>query len=48
MSSYLLDLDLLIGVTAVHHGLTLLTRNVRHLARVPGVKIHEYEAQARD
>jgi len=33
------DLDILMGVTAVHHDLTLLTRNVRHLNRIPGIRI---------
>ena len=31
------DMDLLIGVTALHHSLTLLTRNVRHFQRIPGL-----------
>lgn len=34
------DLDLLIGATAVHHDLTLLTRNLRHFGRVPDLKIY--------
>lgn len=34
------DLDLLIGVTAVVHQLTLLTRNVRHFGRIPGLTIY--------
>lgn len=31
--------DLLIGVTARHHGLTLLTNNLRHFKRIEGLKI---------
>jgi tRNA(fMet)-specific endonuclease VapC len=34
------DLDLLIGVTAVHHNLTLMTRNCRHFSRVPGLQLY--------
>ena len=34
------DLDLLIAATALHHDLTLLTRNVRHFERVPGLQFH--------
>lgn len=34
------DLDLLIGSTALHHDLTLLTRNVRHFGRVPGLRLY--------
>lgn len=34
------DLDLLIGATAVHHDLTLLTRNLRHVGRIPDLKLH--------
>ena len=31
------DLDLLIGSTAVHHNLTLLTNNRRHFERIQGL-----------
>jgi tRNA(fMet)-specific endonuclease VapC len=34
------DLDLLIGATAAHLGLTLLTRNLRHFERIPDLSIH--------
>jgi predicted nucleic acid-binding protein len=34
------DLDLLIAATAIHHDLTLATRNVRHYARIPDLKLH--------
>ena len=33
------DLDLLIGATAIHHNLTLLTNNRRHFGRLPGLNI---------
>ena len=35
------DLDLLIGATAVHHDLTLLTFNLRHFERVPDLKLYQ-------
>ena len=33
------DFDILIGVTAVHHGLTLLSNNQRHFGRIEGLAI---------
>ena len=33
------DFDLLIGATAIHHGLTLLTNKRRHFARLHGLPI---------
>ena len=33
------DLDLLIGATALRHGLTLLTNNRRHFERIEGLAI---------
>ena len=33
------ELDLLIGCTAVHHGLPLLTENTKHLGRIPGLRV---------
>src|SRR5215212_4130136 len=35
------DLDLLIAATAMHHDLTLLTRNVRHFHRIPQLRLHQ-------
>ena len=35
------DLDLLIAATAMHHDLTLLTRNVRHFRRIPELTLYE-------
>lgn len=34
------DMDLLIAATALVHGLTLLTRNLRHFERVPGLQLY--------
>ena len=35
------DVDLLIGATALDHNLTVLTYNVRHLQRVPGLRVYQ-------
>jgi len=35
------DLDLLIGATAVHHDLTVLTRNRRHFGRIPSLELFQ-------
>ncbi len=35
------DLDLLIAATAVHHDLTLVTRNLRHFERVPDLTLYQ-------
>ncbi len=35
------DLDLLIASTAIVHDLTLFTRNQRHFARVPGLRLYD-------
>ena len=35
------DRDLLIAVTAIHHELTLVTRNTRHFQRVPGLSLYQ-------
>lgn len=34
------DMDLLIAATALTHDLTLVTGNMRHFDRVPGLRIH--------
>jgi tRNA(fMet)-specific endonuclease VapC len=34
------DFDILIGATALHHNLTLLTYNTRHFKRIPHLKLH--------
>jgi predicted nucleic acid-binding protein len=31
--------DLLIGITALHHGYAIGTRNVRHFKMIPGLKV---------
>ncbi len=36
------DFDLLIGSTAVHHNLTLVTENTKHLSRIPNIKIENW------
>jgi tRNA(fMet)-specific endonuclease VapC len=35
------DMDLLIAATALQHDLTLLTRNVRHFSRIPGLRLYQ-------
>ncbi len=35
------DMDLLIAATAVHHDLTLITRNLRHFERIPDLKLYQ-------
>ena len=39
--SLIADLDLLIAATALHHDLVLMTRNVRHFRRVPGLQLYQ-------
>ena len=34
------DFDILIGATALHHDLTLLTYNTRHFKRIPHLKLY--------
>lgn len=43
----LMDADLQIGATALHHGLELVTGNLRHFERIPGIRIHRALADAR-
>lgn len=43
----LADADLQIAATAVHHGLELVTGNVRHFERVPGLAIARVLADSR-
>ena len=35
------DFDLLIGATALHHDLTVLTFNLRHFERIPDLKLYQ-------
>jgi predicted nucleic acid-binding protein len=41
------DADLQIASTALHHGLELVTGNVRHFSRVPGLRVSSALANAR-
>lgn len=41
------DADLQIAATAVHHGLQVVTGNLRHFERIPGLKIHRVLAEAK-
>jgi predicted nucleic acid-binding protein len=38
------DPDLLIAATALHHGLTVVTRNVRHFERIPELTLYQSDA----
>ncbi|HYO49122.1 MAG TPA: type II toxin-antitoxin system VapC family toxin, partial [Chloroflexia bacterium] len=40
------DPDLLIAVTAIHHELTLVTRNTRHFQRIPGLSLYQQLSQS--
>jgi len=40
------DFDLLIGCTAKHHNMIMVTRNVRHLSRIEGLKIENWTKKA--
>ncbi len=44
----LADADLQIAATALHHGLILVTGNIRHFERVPGLQLGLALANARD
>ena len=34
------DFDMLLGATALHHDLTVLTYNTRHFKRIPDLKLY--------
>lgn len=36
------DNDTFIAATAIHHNLTLVTRNLRHFQRIPGLSIYQH------
>ena len=36
------DFDLLIGATAIHHNLTLVTNNTKHFARLNGIVLEDW------
>ncbi len=33
--------DILIAATALHHGLTVVTRNIRHFERIPNLNLYQ-------
>lgn len=35
--------DLLIGATAIHHQMTLVTSNLKHFERMPGIEIESWK-----
>ena len=35
--------DLLIGATALHHGMTLVTSNLKHFLRIPGIEVEDWK-----
>jgi len=41
------DADLRIAATAICHGLEVVTGNLRHFDRIPGIKLHRVLADAR-
>jgi tRNA(fMet)-specific endonuclease VapC len=43
----LADADLQIAATAIHHGLEMVTGNLRHFERIPGLRLHRVLAEAR-
>lgn len=40
------DFDLLIAATAIQHNLTVVTRNVRHFQRIPGLALYRRDSPA--
>lgn len=36
------DFDLLIGITAIHHNMNMVTNNVKHLSRLDGIQIDNW------
>jgi len=41
------DADLQIAATAVYHNLELVTGNLRHFGRIPGLRLNDVLARAR-
>lgn len=41
------DFDLLIGATAIHNNLIMVTANIKHLARIPNIKVENWEETAK-
>jgi predicted nucleic acid-binding protein len=44
----LADADLQIAATAIHHGLELVTANLRHFERVEGLRVNRVLAESRE
>ena len=40
------DLDLMIAATALEKGYTLVSHNIRHYARIPGLKLEDWMQEA--
>lgn len=40
------DFDLLIGATAINHDLIMVTDNVKHLGKIPGVQVENWIERA--
>ena len=38
------EMDLLIGSTAVHNQMTIVTHNIKHISRIPDIKIEDWES----
>ena len=36
------EFDMLIGSSAVHHGLVMVTENIEHFERIPGIEIENW------
>ncbi|MEW5928898.1 MAG: type II toxin-antitoxin system VapC family toxin [Gemmatimonadota bacterium] len=47
MGTIVADADLQIAATAIYHGLELVTGNLRHFERVPGLRLSRVLAEAR-
>ncbi len=39
------NFDLLIGCTAVHYNMTMVTKNTKHLSRVEGIKVEDWTSK---
>lgn len=36
------DFDIIIGVTALRHGLTVVTHNIKHFSQMPGIQFVDW------
>lgn len=41
------EFDMLIGSSAVHHGYVMVTENVSHFERIPGIEIENWVERAK-